>query len=79
MTFALDPELVQEVLNTVKGIADDGATLLIVTHEMRFARDVSSRVVFMEQGRIVEDGPPAQIFGAPKNARLAEFLRTARH
>ncbi|AZO77446.1 MULTISPECIES: amino acid ABC transporter ATP-binding protein [unclassified Bosea (in: a-proteobacteria)] len=79
VTSALDPELVQEVLNTVKGIADDGATLLIVTHEMRFARDVSSRVVFMEQGRIVEDGPPAQIFGAPKNARLAEFLRTTRH
>ena len=79
VTSALDPELVQEVLNTVKSIAEDGATLLIVTHEMRFARDVSSRVVFMEQGRIVEDGPPAQIFGAPRSARLADFLRNTRH
>ncbi len=79
VTSALDPELVQEVLNTVKSIADDGATLLIVTHEMRFARDVSSRVVFMEQGRIVEDGPPEQIFGAPKSQRLAAFLRNTRH
>jgi len=78
VTSALDPELVQEVLNTVKSIADDGATLLIVTHEMRFARDVSSRVVFMEQGQIAEDGPPAEIFGAPRNPRLAEFLRNTR-
>jgi polar amino acid transport system ATP-binding protein len=79
VTSALDPELVQEVLNTVKSIAEDGATLLIVTHEMRFARDVSDRVVFMEKGRVEEDGPPAQIFGAPKSPRLAEFLRTSRH
>jgi len=79
VTSALDPELVQEVLNTVKSIAEDGATLLIVTHEMRFARDVSNRVVFMEQGRIVEDGPPAQIFGNPNSSRLAEFLRNTRH
>ncbi len=79
VTSALDPELVQEVLNTVKGIAEDGATLLIVTHEMRFARDVSSRVVFMEQGRIHEEGPAAEIFGNPKSARLAEFLRNTRH
>jgi polar amino acid transport system ATP-binding protein len=78
VTSALDPELVQEVLNTVKSIADDGATLLIVTHEMRFARDVSSRIVFMEQGLIAEDGPPAEIFGAPRNPRLIEFLRNTR-
>ncbi|MGO4404827.1 amino acid ABC transporter ATP-binding protein [Bosea sp. RAF48] len=78
VTSALDPELVQEVLNTVKSIAEDGATLLIVTHEMRFARDVSSRVVFMEHGRIVEEGPPAEIFGNPKSTRLAEFLRNTR-
>ena len=71
--------LVQEVLNTVKGIAEDGATLLIVTHEMCFARDVSSRVVFMEQGRIHEEGPPAEIFGNPRSTRLAEFLRNTRH
>ena len=74
----IDPELVQEVLQTVKGLASEGATLLIVTHEMRFARDVSHRVVFMEQGRIAEEGPPAQIFGAPKSPRLAEFLRSSR-
>lgn len=79
VTSALDPELVQEVLNTVKSIADDGATLLIVTHEMRFARDVSSRVVFMDQGRIVEDGSPEQIFGSPKSQRLTDFLQNTRH
>jgi len=78
VTSALDPELVQEVLNTVKGIAEDGATLLIVTHEMRFARDVSNRVVFMEQGQIIEDAPPAEIFGSPRSPRLAEFLRNTR-
>lgn len=78
VTSALDPELVQEVLNTVKAIADDGATLLIVTHEMRFARDVSNRVVFMDQGQVVEDAPPVEIFGNPRSARLAEFLRNTR-
>jgi polar amino acid transport system ATP-binding protein len=78
ITSALDPELVQEVLLTVKSLAEEGATLLIVTHEMRFARDVSHRVVFMEQGQIAEQGPPAEIFGNPKNPRLAEFLRSAR-
>jgi polar amino acid transport system ATP-binding protein len=79
ITSALDPELVQEVLQTVKAIAAAGATLLIVTHEMRFARDVSDRVVFMEGGRIAEMGPPAEILGNPKSARLAEFLRSSRH
>jgi polar amino acid transport system ATP-binding protein len=78
ITSALDPELVQEVLQTVKALASEGATLLIVTHEMRFARDVSHRIVFMEQGRIAEEGPPSEIFGAPKNPRLAEFLRSSR-
>jgi polar amino acid transport system ATP-binding protein len=78
ITSALDPELVQEVLLTVKSLAEEGATLLIVTHEMRFARDVSHRVVFMEQGQIAEQGPPAEIFGNPKSPRLAEFLRSAR-
>jgi polar amino acid transport system ATP-binding protein len=78
VTSALDPELVQEVLTTIKSLADDGATLLIVTHEMRFARDVSHRVVFMEQGRIAEEGPPTEIFGNPKSPRLAEFLRSTR-
>jgi polar amino acid transport system ATP-binding protein len=78
ITSALDPELVQEVLLTVKSLAEEGATLLIVTHEMRFARDVSHRVVFMEQGQIAEQGPPAEIFGNPKSPRLAEFLRSSR-
>ncbi|WP_445505004.1 amino acid ABC transporter ATP-binding protein [Microvirga sp. G4-2] len=78
ITSALDPELVQEVLLTVKSLAEEGATLLIVTHEMRFARDVSHRVVFMEQGQIAEQGPPSEIFGNPKSPRLAEFLRSAR-
>jgi polar amino acid transport system ATP-binding protein len=78
ITSALDPELVQEVLLTVKSLAEEGATLLIVTHEMRFARDVSHRVVFMEQGQIAEQGPPAELFGNPKSPRLAEFLRSAR-
>jgi polar amino acid transport system ATP-binding protein len=78
ITSALDPELVQEVLQTVKAIVGAGATLLIVTHEMRFARDVSDRVVFMESGRIAEVGPPAEIFGSPRSSRLAEFLRSSR-
>ncbi|MBN9025333.1 MAG: amino acid ABC transporter ATP-binding protein, partial [Rhizobiales bacterium] len=79
VTSALDPELVQEVLTTIKGIADDGATLLIVTHEMRFAREVSSRIVFMEQGRIAEEGTPEEIFGAGRSQRLNEFLKSSRH
>jgi polar amino acid transport system ATP-binding protein len=78
ITSALDPELVQEVLQTVKVIASEGATLLIVTHEMRFARDVSHSVVFMEKGRIAEAGPPADIFNNPKSPRLVEFLRSSR-
>jgi polar amino acid transport system ATP-binding protein len=78
VTSALDPELVQEVLMTVKGLADDGATLLIVTHEMRFARDVSNRVVFMHQGCIAEQGPSAEIFGNPQTPRLTEFLQNVR-
>ena len=78
ITSALDPELVQEVLNVVKELAEEGATLLIVTHEMRFARDVSHRVVFMEKGLIAEQGPPSEIFGNPKSARLAEFLGNSR-
>lgn len=74
ITSALDPELVQEVLVTVRGLAEAGTTMLIVTHEMRFARQVSSRVVFMDGGVIVEDGPPEEVFGAPKAQRLKAFL-----
>jgi len=65
---------VQEVLATVKSLADEGATLLIVTHEMGFARQVSHRVVFMDKGQIAEQGVPAEIFERPASARLAEFL-----
>ena len=65
VTSALDPELVGEVLETIRGLAADGMTMLIVSHEMAFVREVSSKVVMMDQGRVVEEGPPAQIFDAP--------------
>ncbi len=74
ITSALDPELVGEVLATIRSLAREGTTMLIVTHEMAFARDVSTRVVFMEQGRIAEQGPPREIFLNPRSARLREFL-----
>jgi len=73
-TSALDPELVGEVLRVVESLAVDGMTLLMVTHEMSFARKVSDRVVFMHAGRIHEIGPPQQIFGAPQSAELRQFL-----
>ncbi len=66
VTSALDPELVQEVLLTIRRLAEAGTTMLIVTHEMRFARQVSTRTVFMDQGAILEQGPPEEIFGSPK-------------
>ena len=74
ITSALDPELVGEVLRVVESLAVDGMTLLMVTHEMSFARKVSDRVVFMHAGRIHEIGPPQQIFGAPQSAELRQFL-----
>jgi polar amino acid transport system ATP-binding protein len=74
VTSALDPELVQEVLLTIRGLAEAGTTMLIVTHEMRFASQVSSRVVFMDNGLVVEDAAPEAIFGAPKAERLKAFL-----
>jgi polar amino acid transport system ATP-binding protein len=74
ITSALDPELVGEVLRVVESLAVEGMTLLMVTHEMSFARKVSDRVVFMHAGRIHEIGPPAQIFGAPQSAELRQFL-----
>jgi polar amino acid transport system ATP-binding protein len=74
ITSALDPELVGEVLRVVESLAVDGMTLLMVTHEMSFARKVSNRVVFMHAGRIHEIGPPQQIFGAPQSAELRQFL-----
>lgn len=79
VTSALDPELVQEVLLTIRMLAEAGMTMLIVTHEMRFARQVSSRVVFMDGGAIVEDGRPDDVFGAPKTQRLKSFLTNVQH
>lgn len=73
-TSALDPEMVGEVLEVMKGLADDGMTMAVVTHEMGFAREVSTRVLFMDEGHIMEQGPPEQIFGSPQNARTQEFL-----
>lgn len=73
-TSALDPEMVGEVLTVMRELADAGLTMVIVTHEMAFARDVSSRVIFIDQGVIAEDGAPKEIFTAPKNQRVKEFL-----
>ena len=73
-TSALDPEMVGEVLELMKQLADDGMTMVVVTHEMGFAREVASRVMFMDDGRIVEIAPPEEFFANPKNSRLKEFL-----
>ena len=73
-TSALDPELVNEVLAVMKELAEEGRTMLIVTHEMRFARDVSSQVVFLHQGQIEEMGPPEQVFDNPSSERVKEFM-----
>ncbi len=73
-TSALDPELVNEVLLVMRELAQEGRTMIVVTHEMRFAREVSSQVIFLEQGKIIEQGPPQQIFEQPKSAALQRFL-----
>lgn len=73
-TSALDPEMVGEVLKTMKDLAKTGLTMVVVTHEMAFAREVSNRVIFMDKGVIAEEGSPEQIFGDPKEARTKEFL-----
>ncbi|MGN0688075.1 MAG: amino acid ABC transporter ATP-binding protein [Oscillospiraceae bacterium] len=73
-TSALDPEMVGEVLALMKQLALDGMTMIVVTHEMGFAKEVASRVLFMDDGRIVESAPPEEFFGNPKNPRLKEFL-----
>jgi ABC-type polar amino acid transport system ATPase subunit len=78
-TSALDPELVGEVLDVMKSLAADGMTMIVVTHEMGFARDVADRVVVMDDGSIVEIGSPADIFKNPAQARTAEFLRRVLH
>jgi polar amino acid transport system permease protein len=73
-TSALDPELVGEVLDVIKELAKSGSTLVIVTHEIGFAREVADTIVFMEQGRILETGTPDQVFNAPRNQRTRDFL-----
>ena len=73
-TSALDPELVEEVLNVIKNLAEQGRTMLVVTHEMAFARDVSNRVIFFDQGVIVEDGKPQEVFANPKSAQFKQFI-----
>ncbi|MBB6252560.1 ABC transporter ATP-binding protein [Nitrospirillum iridis] len=73
-TSALDPELVGEVLRVIRQLADEGATMLIVTHEMAFARDVSSHVLFLHQGRVEEEGTPDEVFGNPRSERCRQFL-----
>ena len=74
VTSALDPELVGEVLDTIRGLAAEGMTMLIVSHEMGFVREVSSKVVMMDQGRVVEEGPPAQIFDGAQTERARSFV-----
>jgi arginine/ornithine transport system ATP-binding protein len=75
-TSALDPELVGEVLRVMRGLAEEGRTMMVVTHEMAFARDVCSEVIFLHQGRIEEQGPPGEVFQNPKSERFRQFLST---
>lgn len=73
-TSALDPEMVGEVLSVINGLAEEGRTMLLVTHEMRFARNVSSRVIFLHHGRIEEEGTPEKVFDSPDSARCRQFM-----
>ena len=73
-TSALDPEMVGEVLNVMKELAHEGMTMVVVTHEMGFAKEVGNRVLFMDEGKILEEGTPAEVFGSPKHPRLQDFL-----
>ena len=78
-TSALDPEMVGEVLGVMRSLADDGMTMLVVTHEMAFARDVSNHVVYMNQGVICEEGTPADLFGNPQRQETKDFLSRFRN
>lgn len=73
-TSALDPEMVGEVLDLIRQLADEGMTMVIVTHEMGFAREVATRVMFMDDGQILEENAPGEFFSKPRNARAKEFL-----
>jgi ABC-type histidine transport system ATPase subunit len=77
-TSALDPELVGEVLKVMRDLAGEGRTMIVVTHEIGFAREVSNKVIFLHQGLVEEQGPPAQVFGAPKSERCRQFLASHR-
>ena len=79
VTSALDPELVGEVLSVVESLAEQGMTLVMVTHEMNFARKVSDQVVFMHQGKVHEMGPPEELFGTPRTPELRQFLGMNTH
>lgn len=74
-TSALDPEMVGEVLDVMRSLAQEGMTMVVVTHEMGFAREVASRVLFIDEGKVLEDGTPSEIFDAPKHPRLQQFLQ----
>ena len=78
-TSALDPELVGEVLGVMRNLAQEGTTMIVVTHEMAFAREVADRVVFMDQGVVVEEGPPNEVLLNPKEERTKSFLRRVKH
>ena len=76
VTAALDPEMVREVLEVILDLADEGSTMIVVTHEMQFARAVADRVIFLDEGRICEEGPPEEFFDHPKTERARQFLQT---
>ena len=78
-TSALDPELVGEVLRVMRALAEEGRTMLVVTHEMSFARNVSNRVMFLHQGRVEAEGPPAELFGDCKSERFRQFISGQAH
>ena len=78
-TSALDPELVSEVLSVIRRLAEAGMTMIVVTHEVRFAREVADRVVFMDEGQIVEEGTPEEVLVNPKQERTQRFLRLVEH
>ena len=78
-TSALDPELVGDVLSVMRGLAGEGMTMLVVTHEIQFAREVADRVLFIDDGVVVEIGPPQQLIGSPRETRTREFLSRVLH
>ena len=73
-TSALDPEMVTEVLELMKDLAKNGLTMIVVSHEMKFAKEVATKIIFMDEGKIIEEGTPDEIYNKPKNTRLKEFL-----